>query len=561
MSPLVDSLSCSSTSLAALSQFMFLFTYPLVALTVTLSMNYLIWKLFLRNSLSHTLLLYSSSSDIGHPTYHHFVGNTSSSIDVILQRNSSFVINQEQTVKVLCSKSDSRVDSKHDIILSSFILPSQPTQKNHDVNIKAPEITNTKHRIKWSESGIEAYREVISPTLNKLQEDWLNPPSPISFSVVLQATNEALTAASKATNSFIDLSKEPKLKKELIPLEIRQAANDRDKAHNHWVKIRDDDSATETAKAAAKLGFTNTRKKFRRLSRRQQSSSAILRDQQLDTIITNHPQTAFKKLRSLKSSASTKISELKVDDKVYTGENIADGFYDSMVTLKTIKPDVKNCTSCEPFLFDYELIRELSKAGDKIPLISPERAESLLHCLKPSVCDHFDISALHYIHAGPHGVKHFQFLLNSAIENIENTTCEEFNTAHACILYKGHLKDKTLAKSYRTISTCPFIAKALDFYIRELSHSDWAAAQADTQFLGANMSHELGALLLTETINHSLNDLNLPVFCLFLDAHSAFDLTVRQLLIRKLHSIGTTGQKLVYLDNRLKNRITFMECS
>ena len=133
------------------------------------------------------------------------------------------------------------------------------------------------------------------------------------------------------------------------------------------------------------------------------------------------------------------------------------------------------------------------------------------------------------------------------------------NTAHACILYKGHSKDKTSAKSYRTISTCPFIAKALDFYVRELSHSDWEAAQADTQYLGVNKSHKLGALLLTETISHSLNELNLPVFCLFLDARSAFDLTIRQLLIRKLHSLGTTGQRLVYLDNRLKCRKTFME--
>ena len=37
-------------------------------------------------------------------------------------------------------------------------------------------------------------------------------------------------------------------------------------------------------------------------------------------------------------------------------------------------------------------------------------------------------------------------------------------------------------------------------------------------------------------------------------------MTLRQLTIRKLHSLGTTGQKLVYLDNRLKYRKTFMEC-
>ena len=95
--------------------------------------------------------------------------------------------------------------------------------------------------------------------------------------------------------------------------------------------------------------------------------------------------------------------------------------------------------------------------------------------------------------------------------------------------------------------------------MRELSLPEWNDAQADTQFLGAGMSHELGALLLTETINHSLKTTKLPVFCLFLDARSAFDLTIREIITRELHLIGTTGQRLIYLDNRLKHRRTFLE--
>ena len=122
------------------------------------------------------------------------------------------------------------------------------------------------------------------------------------------------------------------------------------------------------------------------------------------------------------------------------------------------------------------------------------------------------MTALHYIiNGGPHTIHHFQKVINSAIDDIEKTTCDEINDAHACILYKGPSKDKTLANSYRTISTCPFIAKALYFYVREISIDDWNDAQAETQFLGPSMSHELGALLLTETINHSIKENNQPV--------------------------------------------------
>ena len=84
------------------------------------------------------------ATTITHPTYHHFVGNSSSSIDVILQKNSK---SQEEVFKILCSKANADIDSKHDMIISTFLLPSaDPEPPNHD-NVTAPEIPNTKHRI------------------------------------------------------------------------------------------------------------------------------------------------------------------------------------------------------------------------------------------------------------------------------------------------------------------------------------------------------------------------------------------------------------------------------
>ena len=126
--------------------------------------------------------------------------------------------------------------------------------------------------------------------------------------------------------------------------------------------------------------------------------------------------------------------------------------------------ETKSCQSCELTRFEHDLIIELSEAGVHIPQISLVKAEELLHSLKPLVCDHFNVSALHYIHGGPVAIKHFQNLVNSAVSNLENTKCAEMNTAHACLLYKGHSKDKSQASI--TISTCPFISKAVVYYIR-----------------------------------------------------------------------------------------------
>ena len=73
------------------------------------------------------------------------------------------------------------------------------------------------------------------------------------------------------------------------------------------------------------------------------------------------------------------------------------------------------------------------------------------------------------------------------------------------------------------------------------------------------MSHDLASLLLSEAITFSLYTNMRPLFALFLDARSAFDRTVREILIRLLYLHGTSGDRLLYFNNRLGNRKTFCE--
>ena len=44
---------------------------------------------------------------------------------------------------------------------------------------------------------------------------------------------------------------------------------------------------------------------------------------------------------------------------------------------------------------------------------------------------------------------------------------------------------------------------------------------------------------------------------LFLDARSAFDTVVIEFLIRNLYIAGMSGNSLLYINNRLSNRVTF----
>ena len=96
-------------------------------------------------------------------------------------------------------------------------------------------------------------------------------------------------------------------------------------------------------------------------------------------------------------------------------------------------------------------------------------------------------------------------------------------------------------------------------YVRDLQLDTWNADQSEVQFLGEGSSHELAALLLTETIQHSLFSLKKPVFALFLDAKSAFDVVLHQILVTNLYHSGTNGHSLLLIDNRLQSRNTFIE--
>ena len=211
-----------------------------------------------------------------------------------------------------------------------------------------------------------------------------------------------------------------------------------------------------------------------------------------------------------------KINSLKVDKNIYVGESVPDGFYESIMNLKTRDQEsIQNSKFFNIFLEDYRHIIQLCKNSTAICPVSESEALNLLHRLKPDVPDFFSITPNHYLYAGPAGIRHFTLLVNVLLTDVSCMDISEVNRAYACVLFKGHNKDKTSASSYRTISTCPVVAKALDLHIRDLHIKEWNSDQADTQFQGEGSSHELAALLLSECIEFSKSTLNIPVYVLY----------------------------------------------
>ena len=67
----------------------------------------------------------------------------------------------------------------------------------------------------------------------------------------------------------------------------------------------------------------------------------------------------------------------------------------------------------------------------------------------------------HYLNAGQASISYFQHLLNLIVKDVNLAILEELNAVWAIMLHKGQGKPRRKAKSWRCISSCPLVSKAI----------------------------------------------------------------------------------------------------
>ena len=491
---------------------------------------------------------------IPHKTYHHFMGNGKSDSNLDRIFFSSTQHDAEILLRIHCKLSEPLIDSHHDLLISRWF--PQPKEERLDTanNIRAPLVENKRMKVVWTDDGIEEFQKLVSPHLLRIQHLWLQNPTKTCISLLLQSTNELLTTSASATNKTFLLDGSRTSKSKSVPKPVRLSQNALRKLNKNLRKALEQNNECPDRIFKLKEEYNKARIIHRKLERRYKALSAFERDQNL----SRGPTYIFHHIRSARRSKSAKIQKLLVDKKTYHGESVKDGFFESISQLKS-RGSRHPSPLLQEFTQDYRNILEICKKGRHIPPISEKDSFELLQKMKADVTDIYGVTVNHFYYAGPLGWQHFHVLLNTLISNINSTTIEEVNTVYACILFKGHKKEKSLSSSYRTISSCPVVAKALDLYVKNLNFSRLNIDQSEVQFQGQGSSHELASVLLTETIQHSLFSLKQPVYVLYLDAQSAFDVVLPELLVRKLHQAGITGQSLLYINNRLCNRNTVVD--
>ena len=486
--------------------------------------------------------------NISHPTYHHFVGEGrfDSNIDIILCSRHSLV--EEHITQILCKFDNPEISSHHDIVLSEFSLPSQVHHKVADELVVAPRLVRDREKIFWSDEGITAYRDLVSPQLRQLREIWEDPSSKYSTDILLQATNHVLTLAATSTNPSASLLKNRAVVSTRVPQSIKAAKRKLKNKYRY---------ACSRPSAHSQAQLDHAKRFYRQKVREARLQMQLKRDRLLDTILSENPTKLYSYLRNCKKAKATKIEKLVVGKKIYSGNMVRDGFYDSMSSLKSCdKQALLDDPSLSEHFSNYDHIMKVCQKNSNIPEANIHTAAKILQRLKKHVTDINGVTVQHYMNAGHEGLAHFVTQLNCIISEVNNGTIDELNLALGLILYKGHRKEKNSDRSYRTISTCPLLAKALDLHLRDLYQDQWDTCTAATQYQNKGSSHELASLLITELVQYSLHVLDQPVYLLVLDAQSAFDRCLKEILCTELFMSGMSGSALMLVNNRLEKRST-----
>ena len=399
--------------------------------------------------------------------------------------------------------------SHHDAIISSFKLQPHLINEDFDNLIDAPKLELERVKVLWSPENLLQYQELISPHLERLRSSWIDHNSSTFTAILLDCTNKFMDLAAKSTSKSVALSKKCETKSKGVPADVKKAKNHLNYCQKRLFRAK----ALNKVSASHYASVTKARNDYHAAVNAARLRQYTERDTKLTDLFSENPKDAFKYLKSLRKSKPTQVGSLSVGDKVYVGNRVADGFYDSMSTLKSCdKEEVFSDEVLKERLKNFQHIIEICKLKDSIEPITFEQTEKILRSMKKNVIDYYSITALHYSNAGSSGVQHLMSLVNLFIKNVNLATIPQLNVAFGIILYKGHGKDKTSDRSYRTISTCPFVAKVLDLYLRQLFQGKWESATAPTQYQKPNSSHELASLLVTEIIQYSLRTKQACVF-------------------------------------------------
>ena len=126
---------------------------------------------------------------IGHKTYHHFLGEGlfDSNIDVIMHSLANDI--HEDIRAVLCQDDHPFINSHHDPIVTTFSFPKS-LAATAPSKYEVPIVLNNRTKIRWSPENIPDYQRLVCRSLSDLKTRWAVPSSRSCVSLLIKMTSE-----------------------------------------------------------------------------------------------------------------------------------------------------------------------------------------------------------------------------------------------------------------------------------------------------------------------------------------------------------------------------------
>ena len=188
------------------------------------------------------------------------------------------------------------------------------------------------------------------------------------MSVLLDLTNKVLSKAAMDTNKFRILRGKTVQRKNRIPKDVKKAKQRMNKIHRRL---------KETYSLALEDKLKLFRKMYHQVVRSHNLKTDMDRDIMLFNIMGESPGKVFRHIKAMKKAGNSLVPKLTVGQAVYTGESVADGFFESMSSLK--RCDSKSLESVPELsekLLDYNTVIELCRNHNGIPSIDSKKART-----------------------------------------------------------------------------------------------------------------------------------------------------------------------------------------
>ena len=149
-----------------------------------------------------------------------------------------------------------------------------------------------------------------------------------SLSILLETTNNILNTSAANHNRAINLNKKVSPKANHKPKAVKDSERLLNQAHRN----------IHPSNPHSQQQFNRLRAKHRHIVRQARQGYDKMQNDKLFTLLSSNPSSAFRTIKSAKSSDSVQVPSIKVGEKIYRGDRVIDGLFESISKLKTGDP-------------------------------------------------------------------------------------------------------------------------------------------------------------------------------------------------------------------------------